>query len=261
LATAQYEYVLDSTPAKLRRRPLAIAVHLPAPHLTDGAPLTGKTSVEKALAYVLNDAGELLVFRHVDFSFEQVGIEVPGGTIRPGEPPEDAALREAFEETGLPDLAMVRKLGVDVYDISPLRPEVQTRHVFHLKASGDRPDRWFSAENHDGLLPPTRLECFWIPLRNAHVLASGQGALIHQLPVPQRPSTGTERSTHTQSLAWIHRSLLSDRFPVRSLYVGCCAVWAGVCGHVGTTAQARLVRSITCMAVAFMQVTVTVKVL
>ena len=35
-----------------------------------------------------------------------------------------------------------------------------------------------SQELHDGQQSPTRLECFWIPLRDAHVLQAGQGALI-----------------------------------------------------------------------------------
>jgi hypothetical protein len=37
-----------------------------------------------------------------------------------------------------------------------------------------------SEESHDGE-PPTRFECFWIALRAAHVLQSGQGALIGRL--------------------------------------------------------------------------------
>jgi hypothetical protein len=38
--------------------------------------------------------------------------------------------------------------------------------------------RWPSQELHDGHQPPARLERFWIPLRNAHILQAGQGALI-----------------------------------------------------------------------------------
>lgn len=145
--------------------------------------MTDKTTVEKALAYVLNEAGELLVLRHVDVSCERIGLHVPGGTIQPEESPEHAALRETREETGLTDLTVVGKLGICSYDISPLRSEFQVRHVFHLTAKGDLPDRWQGVERHDGLLPPTRLECLWIPLGHAHVLAGGHGSLIHRLPL------------------------------------------------------------------------------
>ena len=35
---------------------------------------------KKVIVYVVKDE-KLLVFRHVDFSYEEVGVQVPGGTI------------------------------------------------------------------------------------------------------------------------------------------------------------------------------------
>lgn len=139
-----------------------------------------KVARDKVLVYVVRD-GRLLVFRHTDHSYEEVGLQVPAGSIRPGETPEDAALREAREETGLNGFTIVRKLGETQYDISPYRWEVQHRHVFHLELAGPAPERWSSQEDHDGRQEPTRFECFWIPLEAAHVLQSGQGALLGRL--------------------------------------------------------------------------------
>ncbi|MFG1648515.1 NUDIX domain-containing protein [Micromonospora sp. NPDC049275] len=139
-----------------------------------------KAVVEKVLCYVVRE-GRLLVFRHTDFSYEQVGIQVPGGSVRAGEAPVDAALREAREETGLPGFRVVRKLGEVEYDITPLRFEIQYRHVFQLELIGSAPERWASQEDHDGNQAPTRFECFWIPLKDAHVLQAGQGALVARL--------------------------------------------------------------------------------
>ncbi|MFB7545104.1 MULTISPECIES: NUDIX hydrolase [Streptomyces] len=139
-----------------------------------------KVTKDKVLCYVVRD-GKLLVFRHTDYSYEEVGIQAPAGSIRAGETPEAAALREAGEETGLSDFKIVRKLGVAEYDMSPYRFELQRRHVFHLELTEPTPERWASQEDHDGVGEPTRFECFWIPLEAAHVLQSGQGALLGRL--------------------------------------------------------------------------------
>jgi 8-oxo-dGTP pyrophosphatase MutT (NUDIX family) len=136
-----------------------------------------KINASKVLCYIVRD-GRLLVFRHVDYDLEQVGIQVPAGSIRQGESPEEAALREAHEETSLSQLSVARKLGETTYDLSPYRYEIQHRHVFQLQVHEPTKQRWPSQELHDGQQPPTRLECFWIPLQNAHVLQAGQGALI-----------------------------------------------------------------------------------
>ncbi|MGW4698638.1 hypothetical protein ACWEO1_40455, partial [Kitasatospora cineracea] len=45
-----------------------------------------KVTKEKVLVYVVRD-GRLLVFRHTDYSYEEVGIQVPAGSIRPGAGP------------------------------------------------------------------------------------------------------------------------------------------------------------------------------
>ncbi|WP_194814583.1 NUDIX domain-containing protein [Nocardia sp. XZ_19_385] len=139
-----------------------------------------KVTTDKVLIYVVRD-GKLLVFRHTDYSYEEVGIQVPAGSIRPGESPQDAALREAREETGLTDFKVVRNLGEFTYDMSPYRWELQRRHVFELELCEPAPERWTSQEDHDGQGEPTLLECFWIPVEAAHILQSGQGALLGRL--------------------------------------------------------------------------------
>ena len=139
-----------------------------------------KVIKDKVLVYVVRE-GRLLVFRHVDYSYEEVGIQVPAGSVRNGESPDDAALREAREETGLTDFKIVRKLGETEYDISPNRFEIQRRHVFQLELGEETPERWASQDDHDGEQEPTHFECFWIPVEAAHILQSGQGALLGRL--------------------------------------------------------------------------------
>jgi 8-oxo-dGTP pyrophosphatase MutT (NUDIX family) len=72
--------------------------------------MTDKVVKDKVLCYIVRD-GRLLVFRHIDHSYEEVGIQVPAGSIRPDETPEEAALREAREETGFTHLRLPGSSG------------------------------------------------------------------------------------------------------------------------------------------------------
>jgi 8-oxo-dGTP pyrophosphatase MutT (NUDIX family) len=133
---------------------------------------------QKVLCYIVRD-GQLLVFRHLGQPWDASGLQVPAGSIRPGESPEAAALREAEEETGLTGLQLVRKLGEVRYDLAPYRPEIQHRHVFELRLQDEPPERWVSRETdpETGGEQPA-FECYWIPLAQGHVLSGGQGALL-----------------------------------------------------------------------------------
>jgi hypothetical protein len=73
--------------------------------------LTWMRRVQKVVAYIVRD-GQLLVFTHADHErFDQAGLQVPAGTVKDRELPEDAVLREAEEETGLKGLRIERYLG------------------------------------------------------------------------------------------------------------------------------------------------------
>jgi 8-oxo-dGTP pyrophosphatase MutT (NUDIX family) len=135
------------------------------------------TRVRKAFAYVTRDR-ELLVFTHRDVPLVEAGVQVPAGTVRDGESPEQAAAREVAEETGLQSVHFVAYLGTTDHDARPGRNEVHERHFFHLLADTDTSDRWLWHEQHDGLEPPTAFELFWIPLSQAHVLGAGMGAFV-----------------------------------------------------------------------------------
>lgn len=135
------------------------------------------TVARKAVVYCIRDE-HLLVFRHMDFPIEETGVQVPKGTIRDGETPRAAALRELSEETGKNTFTVLRFLGRDRFDMSPYQDEVQQRFFFEAIPTEALPDTWVAGEDHDGQQPRTRFRFFWLPLRSAHVLASGQSAMI-----------------------------------------------------------------------------------
>ncbi|NJD59918.1 MAG: NUDIX domain-containing protein, partial [Anaerolineae bacterium] len=53
-----------------------------------------------------NNGTQLLLFNH-----PHVGVQIPAGTVNPGEDIQAAACREAAEESGLDSLVLVRLLG------------------------------------------------------------------------------------------------------------------------------------------------------
>lgn len=139
-----------------------------------------KATRRKAYVYCVHDS-RLLVFGHPDFPPGQLGLQVPGGSIRDGEAPEAEAPRELIEETGRDAFCIERLVGQATCDIGPYRPEIQERWFFLARPTGDRPERRIAHEHHDGTVPMTRLSFFWIPLKSAHVLQAGLGALAGAL--------------------------------------------------------------------------------
>lgn len=156
----------------------------------------GPPVIPKVVAYVLHPAtapssapgglqwpvfpgltgASLLVFEHVDAP--EAGVQVPAGTIAEGETPEQTALREVAEETGLTGVRIVRKVGTFPY-FHGERCEWHQRHVFVLAAEGPVQARWthvVTASGEDGGL---RFACYWLDAAEARArLATGQGLYL-----------------------------------------------------------------------------------
>lgn len=79
-------------------------------------PLRDDEPTDKVAAFITRmQEGELqiLVFDHPEIDGSGIGpsVQLPAGTVEQNEAPEDAVLREAFEETGLTGLKLSRQLG------------------------------------------------------------------------------------------------------------------------------------------------------
>jgi len=131
----------------------------------------------KVLAYITH--GErLLIFSHPDAP--EAGLQVPAGTLEPGEDPAAGVMREAFEETGLSGLRLNAFLGE--YDQEfPALGAVHHRRFYHLICEETPPERWIHYEWHpsDGSPAPIRFEFFWVPLPDGvPELVSGHGRML-----------------------------------------------------------------------------------
>ncbi len=119
---------------------------------------------EEAFAYITNQ-DRLLVFRHTHQP--EAGIQVPGGLIKPGETPRQAALRKASEETGLSGLIYGEYLGYSDVDLTPYgKSKMHRRHFFHILLPGSAPERWTHLEEHpsDESSEPVEFEFYWCKL-------------------------------------------------------------------------------------------------
>ncbi len=137
--------------------------------------------VGKVLCYVVRDR-RLLVFRHRDHP--DAGLQVPAGTLHPGEDPQAGAIRETEEETGRRGFAVVTKLGTYDHEFHDsfrghARHELHERHVFHIGPPPDLPESWSHlAEEGDG---DFWFEFSWVPIGPDLVLAGDQHALLGRL--------------------------------------------------------------------------------
>ena len=136
--------------------------------------------VEKVQAYITRETAagrELLVFMQVSKPYELV--EVPGGTVDPGEPPDDAVLREVLEESGLTG-RIARKLAAELRQ-SPSHTEL--RHVYHIEAD-ELPETWLHTVTGCGDDCDMLFRYFWLPVEAAKVELDWMGQWLDLLEAP-----------------------------------------------------------------------------
>ena len=125
----------------------------------------------RAYAYITSGS-RLLLFTHP--GAPDAGIQVPAGTIEPGENPRDAVMREAEEETGLTALRYVRFLARDTMDMRFCgSDELQHRWFYHLSVEGPTEETWCHGEyGEDGsLIHP--FDFFWADIKTLPRLVAG----------------------------------------------------------------------------------------
>jgi len=136
----------------------------------------------KVYAYI-TFAHRLLVFRHT--AYPDAGIQVPGGTVEPGESPEHAVVHEVMEETGLQKLPRPRFLGETLINPNDtLVNEIHHRYFYHFKLNDFPAENWCHWEINpsDGSNKPYEFEFSWVdPAAQNLDLVSALDAFIPRL--------------------------------------------------------------------------------
>jgi 8-oxo-dGTP pyrophosphatase MutT (NUDIX family) len=101
---------------------------------------------------------ELLLFQ--DLNDENATLQIPGGGIESGESLEAALHREIYEESGLTNLTIVRKLGISERCWLDTKT-TNRRHCFLLEASCATGDRWEHIVCGTGYDAGFRFSYFW----------------------------------------------------------------------------------------------------
>lgn len=146
--------------------------------------------LEKVTIFILRTHAartELLLFQH-----PYAGVQLPAGTVEPGETPLAAAARETREETGL-DLVQIRTtLGTEEETLAPTRRVLLTRAKVYA-----RPD----VSSFDWAVFPRGIE--------VDVLRQANGFTQVRYEEPDRwpdPHYAT-----MQIMGWVHDEALSNR--------------------------------------------------
>jgi 8-oxo-dGTP pyrophosphatase MutT (NUDIX family) len=97
--------------------------------------------LKKVTAFITRGSAEATEF--VVFDHGTAGTQVPAGTVEEGEDFEEAALREAREESGLDRLRLVGLLGEEEEDLGEDRPvALETVHVRARPVVDEWPTVW-----------------------------------------------------------------------------------------------------------------------
>ena len=141
--------------------------------------MTDVTYVQKACAYITRGTGELLVFEGPGHD----GLQIPKGTLEPGESPQEALFREVREESGLGTLSDTRHLTTDIWTRREGRRYV--RHFFHATVHEPR-DQWTHIITDGGAEHGAAFEFRWIRPTTAPAFALELDEYVGLLPTASR---------------------------------------------------------------------------
>lgn len=140
--------------------------------------------VTKACAYITRGGSELLVFEGPGHE----GLQIPKGTVEPGEVPREALCREVVEESGLATIEGVQHLVTDVWTRRESPPKRYVRNFFHVPVHESR-DAWTHTVTGSGAERGHEFEFSWVDWTTDAAFALDLNDYLHVLPgVEPRPA-------------------------------------------------------------------------
>jgi ADP-ribose pyrophosphatase YjhB (NUDIX family) len=133
---------------------------------------------------------ELLLFTHVDIP--EAPIQIPGGSIEPGEDPYAAAQRELHEEAGVGTLPPIRPLGVSEVPSIANANEVLRRHCYLFDGTG-LPDHWIHTVTGAGQDNALRFEYRWHRIVPGFTLTGDLNSFLNPSALPELYAAHTLR--------------------------------------------------------------------
>jgi 8-oxo-dGTP pyrophosphatase MutT (NUDIX family) len=101
--------------------------------------------IPKVSVFVIDADDRLLVFEHPNSP--SAGIQVPAGTLEPGEKPLTGTLRELCEETGRTSFKITRLLArKEIHEVRNGRLEFHDRWFFQASPTEPLPDEWMGGD-------------------------------------------------------------------------------------------------------------------
>lgn len=155
----------------------------------------------KVFAYITRmKKGQQQLLVYTQRNRPEAGLQVPGGTVEPGEREEDALYREIEEESGLVHFKFIGKLGQTSHRRTLRR---ETWHFFQVESLETPANRWKHTVQSFGKDDGHVFDFFWMPVEDAAKrLAEGQAECLDLLyePIPGKASPEEKTSLNEAKL-------------------------------------------------------------
>lgn len=128
--------------------------------------------IKKAYGYVTrikDGKSQVLVFRH---HIVEAGIQIPKGTVKPGEETYHAVIREIEEETGLKNFEVENLIAEDHWNNDD--GAIHNRYFYKINVS-NVPEQWDHEPTGGGAEEGLTFHYFWISSKDEVDLIRGHG--------------------------------------------------------------------------------------